>query len=120
MSSAVSDYEVATLGQIFTPPAIVDCMRSLVRNTGRVLEPACGDGAFLKHFPGAMAIEIDPRPDRVTLNGGRCLLVARGIFSAEILSTRLAEDLRKRGFEVGMGLSEAVLEEELCQLLSNR
>ena len=41
------------------------------------------------------AIEIDPRPDRVTLNGGRCLLVARGIFSAEILSTRLAEDLRK-------------------------
>lgn len=35
-------------------------------------------------------------------------------------SIRLAEDLRKRGFEVGMGLSEAVLEEELCQLLSNR
>lgn len=35
-------------------------------------------------------------------------------------SIRLAEDLRKRGFEVGMGLSEAVLEEELCQLLTNR
>ena len=35
-------------------------------------------------------------------------------------SIRLAEDLRKRGFEVGMGLSEAVLEEELCQLLLNR
>ena len=76
MSSAVSDYEVATLGQIFTPPAIVDCMRSLVRNTGRVLEPACGDGAFLKHFPGAMAIEIDPRKadsipsTKGTLGGG--------------------------------------------------
>ena len=49
------------LGQIFTPPAIVDCMRDLVRNRGRVLEPACGDGAFLRHFPGALGIEIDPR-----------------------------------------------------------
>ena len=49
------------LGQIFTPPAIVDCMLKLVRNNGRVLEPACGDGAFLKHFPQAMGIEIDPR-----------------------------------------------------------
>lgn len=61
MSATVSDYELATLGQFFTPPAIVDCMRSLVRNSGRVLEPACGDGAFLRHFPGALAIEIDPR-----------------------------------------------------------
>ncbi len=61
MSLAVSDYEVATLGQIFTPPTIVDCMRTLVRNKGRVLEPACGDGAFLQHFPGAMGIEIDSR-----------------------------------------------------------
>ena len=60
-SSPVSDYEVATLGQIFTPPAIVDCMRELVRNQGRVLEPACGDGAFLRHFPEAVGIEIDPR-----------------------------------------------------------
>jgi len=34
-------------------------MHALVRNTGRVLEPACGDGAFLRHFPGAVAIEID-------------------------------------------------------------
>ena len=49
------------LGQIFTPPAIVDCMRTLVRNKGRVLEPACGDGAFLRHFPGALGIEIDAR-----------------------------------------------------------
>ena len=56
-----SEYEIATLGQIFTPPAIVDCMLALVRNRGRVLEPACGDGAFLRHFPGALGIEIDPR-----------------------------------------------------------
>ena len=54
-------YEVTAFGQIFTPPAIVDCMRKLVRNNGRVLEPACGDGAFLQHFPGALGIEIDPR-----------------------------------------------------------
>ena len=58
---APSDYEVAALGQVFTPPAIVDCMRKLVRNTGRVLEPACGDGAFLQHLPSALGIEIDPR-----------------------------------------------------------
>ena len=56
-----SDYDAAALGQIFTPPAIVDCMLTLVRNHGRVLEPACGDGAFLRHFPGALGIEVDPR-----------------------------------------------------------
>lgn len=56
-----SAYEVATLGQIFTPQTIVDGMVALVRNKGRVLEPACGNGVFLKHFPGAMGIEIDPR-----------------------------------------------------------
>ena len=55
------DYDRVALGQIFTPPAIVDCMRQLVRNRGRTLEPACGDGAFLKHFPDALGIEIDPR-----------------------------------------------------------
>jgi adenine-specific DNA-methyltransferase len=56
-----SDYEIATLGQIFTPQAIVDCMLTLMRNQGRVLEPACGNGAFLKHLPDALGIEIDPR-----------------------------------------------------------
>ena len=55
------DYDKSTLGQIFTPPSIVDCMRRLIRNNGRVLEPACGDGAFLRHFPEALGIEIDPR-----------------------------------------------------------
>ncbi|GHU30519.1 DNA methyltransferase [Betaproteobacteria bacterium] len=56
-----SEYEITTLGQFFTPQTIVDCMLTLVRNQGRVLEPACGDGVFLKHFPGALGIEIDPR-----------------------------------------------------------
>ena len=66
-----AEYEIAALGQIFTPPAIVDCMLTLVRNRGRVLEPACGDGAFLRHFPGALGIEIDPRhapPDAEIMN----------------------------------------------------
>lgn len=60
-TSDTGEYDVAALGQIFTPPTIVDCMLTLVRNRGRVLEPACGDGAFLKHLPGALGIEIDPR-----------------------------------------------------------
>ena len=58
---ADEDNELAALGQVFTPPTIVDCMLTLVRNKGRVLEPACGDGAFLQHFPDALGIEIDPR-----------------------------------------------------------
>ena len=61
VAAPIPDYDKATLGQIFTPPSIVDCMLKLVRNTGRVLEPACGDGAFLRHFPGALGIEIDAR-----------------------------------------------------------
>ena len=34
-------------------------------------------------------------------------------------SIKLAEDLRKRGIDVGLGLDEEILEEELCQLLLN-
>jgi adenine-specific DNA-methyltransferase len=58
---AVSEYDVSRLGQVFTPPAVVATMLELVRNCGRVLEPACGNGAFLQHFPFALGIEIDPR-----------------------------------------------------------
>ena len=59
--SSEPECDITGLGQIFTPPAIVDCMCTLVRNNGRVLEPACGDGAFLRHFPAALGIEVDPR-----------------------------------------------------------
>lgn len=52
--------DVASLGQVFTPDAVVHAMLALRRNQGRVLEPACGDGAFLAHLPGAVGIEIDP------------------------------------------------------------
>ena len=54
------NYDVAVLGQVFTPPAIVARMLALVKNRGRVLDPACGDGAFSNEFPGCVAIEIDP------------------------------------------------------------
>ncbi|WIM04696.1 MAG: class I SAM-dependent methyltransferase [Candidatus Nitricoxidivorans perseverans] len=56
--------DVAGLGQIFTPPAVVERMLARVRNRGRVLEPACGDGAFSArippHYPEVVAIELDP------------------------------------------------------------
>jgi adenine-specific DNA-methyltransferase len=56
--------DVATRGQVFTPAAIVERMLGLVRNHGRILEPACGDGAFVArlppHYPDVVAIELDP------------------------------------------------------------
>jgi len=56
--------DVATRGQVFTPPAIVERMIALIRNKGRILEPACGDGVFVTrippHYPDVVAIEIDP------------------------------------------------------------
>ena len=36
-----------SLGQVFTPTSIVSYMRDLIRNDGFVLEPSCGNGAFL-------------------------------------------------------------------------
>jgi len=53
-------HDIATLGQVFTPPEIVTRMLALRRNHGRVLDPACGDGAFSSRLPGCVAIEIDP------------------------------------------------------------
>lgn len=44
---------------MFTPPVIVERMLSLCRNHGRVLDPACGDGAFSARLAGCVAIEID-------------------------------------------------------------
>jgi adenine-specific DNA-methyltransferase len=52
--------DVAMLGQIFTPPAVVRAMLALRHNAGRALEPACGDGAFLAHLRSAVGLEIDP------------------------------------------------------------
>ncbi len=51
--------DVANYGQVFTPPEIVARMLALRRNSGRVLDPACGDGAFSSRVPGCVAIELD-------------------------------------------------------------
>lgn len=52
-------HNVATLGQVFTPESVVTAMLTLRQNHGRVLEPACGDGAFSRRIPDCVAIEID-------------------------------------------------------------
>lgn len=52
-------YDVETLGQVFTPSRVVRTMLSLRRNSGRVLEPSCGDGAFSNCLPGCVAVELD-------------------------------------------------------------
>ena len=58
---ATPHFDVAELGQVFTPPAVVDAMLALRRNSGRVLEPACGDGAFALRLPACVALELDER-----------------------------------------------------------
>ncbi|MDD5177146.1 MAG: class I SAM-dependent methyltransferase [Sterolibacterium sp.] len=61
-NEAVQD--IARLGQVFTPPAIVERMLGLSRHKGRALDPACGDGAFSRrlteNFQECVAIEVDP------------------------------------------------------------
>lgn len=52
---------VTAFGQVFTPGAIVRTMLALRANRGRVLEPAAGEGAFSRHLPGCVAIELDAR-----------------------------------------------------------
>ena len=52
---------VETLGQVFTPTAVVKTMLALRRNAGRVLEPSAGDGAFFEKIPGCVGIELDAR-----------------------------------------------------------
>jgi adenine-specific DNA-methyltransferase len=55
----MTELNVAGLGQVFTPPAIVERMLALRKNTGRALDPACGDGAFSSQVDGCVAIELD-------------------------------------------------------------
>lgn len=48
-------------GQVFTPPNIVAAMLALRRRAGRVLEPSCGNGAFMTHLQpdNTVGIELD-------------------------------------------------------------
>jgi len=57
----MTEKNIARLGQVFTPSAVVEAMLRLRRNQGRMLEPAAGDGAFSRHIPGCIAIEPDAR-----------------------------------------------------------
>ena len=56
---------VEQLGQVFTPPQVVEFMLGLCANRGRALEPAAGDGAFFAalrtRFPDCVGVEIDAR-----------------------------------------------------------
>lgn len=56
---------VEQLGQVFTPPRVVEFMLDLCTNAGRALEPSAGDGAFFaelkKRHQDSVGIEIDPR-----------------------------------------------------------
>jgi adenine-specific DNA-methyltransferase len=57
--------DVERLGQVFTPPNVVAFMLDLCANTGRVLEPSAGDGAFFyalrQRGADVFGIELDPR-----------------------------------------------------------
>lgn len=57
--SAATPLDVTIRGQVFTPARIVTLMLSLQQNRGRTLEPSAGDGAFSKHIPDCVAIELD-------------------------------------------------------------
>jgi adenine-specific DNA-methyltransferase len=61
----MSKRDVENLGQVFTPPQVVEFMLSLCRNHGRMLEPSAGDGAFFNVLRATgrdcIGIEIDPR-----------------------------------------------------------
>ncbi len=61
--TATAANDVAVLGQVFTPETIVDFMLGGVWNfDGAILEPSCGDGAFLRKLPsGAIGLELDAR-----------------------------------------------------------
>ena len=51
---------VHSLGQVFTPEAVVARMLALRQRRGRSLDPSAGDGAFSTRLPGCEAVEIDP------------------------------------------------------------
>lgn len=55
----LTKYNVEQLGQVFTPKYIVSDMIGLMKNSGRVLEPSCGEGAFSDELTNCIAIEID-------------------------------------------------------------
>ena len=57
--------DVINLGQVFTPPKVVEFMLGLRRNQGRTLEPSAGNGAFFSALAArgaaCVGIEFDAR-----------------------------------------------------------
>ena len=49
----------SALGQFFTPAWVVSAMWSLRRRRGRVLEPCCGDGAFLREGMDSSIVALE-------------------------------------------------------------
>lgn len=55
-----NDRAIAEWGQVFTPDHIVGDMLHLRQNSGKILEPAAGNGAFLSRLEkSAVGIEVD-------------------------------------------------------------
>lgn len=52
---------VQQYGQVFTPQNIVKQMLQFKKNSGRVLEPSSGNGAFVSQIPGCIGIELDSK-----------------------------------------------------------
>lgn len=78
------------------------------------MEDALGADRVIVLDRGRIALEGTPREVFTDADALRALRLELPF------SIKLAEDLRSRGLDVGIGLSEDVLEEELCQLLLSR
>lgn len=53
----------ATLDVVYTPDAIARSIVEFYRPSGKILEPAAGEGAFLKYLPGALWCELSAGRD---------------------------------------------------------
>lgn len=62
MKEEYTKLNVKNLGQVFTPPRdTVFKIISLIKNSGRILEPSCGNGAFSDNLKNRVAIELDAK-----------------------------------------------------------
>lgn len=55
--------------KIMTPPWLAEKIVNHFKPEGKILEPCCGTGAFLKFLPGADYCEIDKGRDFLKVNG---------------------------------------------------
>ncbi len=61
MGSGKGIMDITNLGQVFTQSREVEVMLNLIKNTGRVLEPSCGDGSISNRISNCICIEYDTR-----------------------------------------------------------